>query len=169
MGSAGQFLGLVGTSGSAQDEMKGVFGMDRETGDFGAASLKRAGDRAGLGVVTVEGERLQRGRSQVDRVPFEDKRGLCSISKAEDGRRWSLHSVCVEDSLLERLEGGCVRCFGGMVARDVDVDNASRRDVTWKQERRKFDLDPQVSTMLLDVSFFDIEPWITVLLPPRGR
>lgn len=125
MCAACQLLRLVGTSGSAQDEMEGVFGVNGQTANLGTASLERAGYGAGLGVVTVEGERFQGCGGQVYRVPFENKGCLGCIAQTEDRRRRGLDAVGVEDALLERLKGVDVGCLRGVVARNIDVDNAA--------------------------------------------
>lgn len=114
--------------------------MNRETGDLGTASLERARYRASLGAIAVEGQRLQGCGGEVDRIPFEDEGGLGCVSQTEDGRRWSLDTVGVQDTLLEGLEGSCVGALCGVVARNGDIDNAARGDVVWEENRGEFNL-----------------------------
>jgi len=42
---------------------------------------------------------------------------------------------------LERLEGGCVGCFGGMIARNGDIDDTSGGNVVGEKNRGEFNLD----------------------------
>lgn len=42
---------------------------------------------------------------------------------------------------MERLEGGCVGCFGGMIARNGDIDNTSGGNVVGEKNRGELNLD----------------------------
>lgn len=63
-----------------------------------------------------------------------------SVSEAEDWGAGGFDAVGVEDALLEGLEGGCVGFFGGLVARDGDVDYAAGGYVAGEEDRGEFDL-----------------------------
>lgn len=46
----------------------------------------------------------------------------------------------MQNPLLKRLEGGYAGLFGGMVARDLDIDDTARGDVLREEDRWEFDL-----------------------------
>lgn len=138
--ATGELLGLVGASGGAQDQVEGVFGVDGETADLGAACLKGTRYRAGLGAIPVEGERFERGSGQVDGIPFQDQGGLGCVAEAQDGRRGRLDAVGVQDAFLEGLESGGAGSFGIVVARDGDIDDTTGGDVVWEENGGEFDL-----------------------------
>lgn len=108
--------------------------VNGQTTNLGAARLERAGYRACLGAVAVEGERFEGRSCQVDGIPFKNKRSLSGVSQAQDGRRGGFDAVGIQDALLESLEGRCVGCLSCVVARDGNVNNAAGRDAVGKED-----------------------------------
>lgn len=50
---------------------------------------------------------------------------------------------------MEGLKGGDAGCFGGLVARDGDVDDAAGCDVVWEEDGREFDLEDTSAVSML--------------------
>jgi hypothetical protein len=65
-----QFLRLVCAGCCAQDEVEGIFRVDREAANLGAPRLEWPGYRASFRAITVERKRLEGRGGQVDWIPL---------------------------------------------------------------------------------------------------
>lgn len=132
-----------GAGAGAQDEVEGVLGIDSEAADLGAVHLKRTGDVACLLAISVEAQRHDVGGGELNGVPFEDDRSLGGIAAAEDGGDGLRGAKRVIDLILKGTECAVGGGFLGRVLRDVDVDDASGRDVGREENGRELDLQGQ--------------------------
>lgn len=139
----GHALADKGAGAGAQDQVEGVLGIDSKAADLGAVHLKRTGDIASLLAISVEAQGHEVGGGELNGVPFEDDRSLGGIAAAEDGGDGLRGAKRVVDLILEGAECAVGGGFLGRVLRDVDVDDASGRDVWGEEDGRELDLQGQ--------------------------
>ena len=145
MGAHVQLLAGVGARARAQHQVEDILGVDGQAADLRAGDLQRPRDVAGFAAVAEQGERAQRGGCEGDGVPFQHDGGLRRVAAAEDGGRGGVEAVGGGDGGLEVVEGGLGGGFGGVVARDGDVNDAAGGDGGREQDGGKFDLEGRIS------------------------
>lgn len=93
--------------------MESVVRINGKTTNFGAERLQWTRYGACLGAIAVQRKRFERSGREINGIPFQDKRCLGRVSQTKNGRRRTMDSVSVEDSILKGLKGRNAGGFRG--------------------------------------------------------
>lgn len=140
-----QFLATIHSRTCSQDQVKDIFGIDRQPGYLCRLDAFVLRNHPGFGPIAVQAQTSVVCSGKLYLVPFEYDGGLSGIPAAD--YRWGGGSKAVggKDGRLERGEGFLGDRFGVGIARDCDVYYGAGGYGRREKDGGKFDLGVSLS------------------------